>query len=146
MALAFTLYADVSATLLDDGAADGEAETGALYEVVELDEAFEDAGLLFQRNTCTRVFTIEEDAAVLLTIAHADMSLVGIFDGIGDEVGKQLLQSATVEYGGIGGVGIILQERDASLLYALLERQADVVEGACKVYLLGFDGQRLSDG
>lgn len=46
VAFALALDTDAAATLLDNGATDGETETGALNEVVQLDETVEDAGLL----------------------------------------------------------------------------------------------------
>ena len=49
------------------------------------------------------------------------MPLVGIFDGIGNEVGQQLLQSSTVENSLVSGVGIICKERNTRFLYALFE-------------------------
>ena len=112
MSFAFALDTDASTAFLDNGAADGETETCALYEVVEFDEAFEDAGLQVKGNARTRVFAIEIDAVAFFAIAHTDMSLLGIFHGIGDEVGEQLLQTACVKYGGESGVGIVFLEFD----------------------------------
>ena len=45
MPFAFTIYANMSATFLDDGTADGEAEASALHKIIEFNETVEDAGL-----------------------------------------------------------------------------------------------------
>ena len=121
MAFALAFYTDASATLLNDGLTDGETETCSLYEVVQLDETFEDASLLLQWNTCSCVFAVEQKAAIFFAIAHADMSLMGVFDGIGDEVGEKLLQSACIEHGGVGRVWIVLLELNTRLLHTLLK-------------------------
>ena len=79
--------ADVTVAAVGDGTADGEAETGALDEVVELDEAFEDTGLLLGRDAGTGVLTVEDESvggaaavgkgAVVPVIAHADVAFAG---------------------------------------------------------------------
>ena len=72
-ALALGGDAYLTHTAVSDGLADGEAEASALDEVVELDEAFEDGGLLLLRDAGTRVLAIEIEAfsfaPLLLTVA-----------------------------------------------------------------------------
>ena len=55
----FTVYSNLPVTLFDDDLTDGEPETCALHEVVELDEAFEDAVLCLLGDSGARVFTID---------------------------------------------------------------------------------------
>ena len=158
MSLALAVDADVSRGLVDDGLADGEAEACALYEVVELDETLEDGGLLLLGNTGTGVFAVEIHAlsaivimshfslfiSRLLAIADTDVSLVGVLDGIGDEVGEDLLQASLVDIGGIGVVGVVLDKLHTGFLNTLCQCLADVVKDLRKVDMLGFDGDGLS--
>ena len=59
MALALAINTDTSATALYDVLADGETQTGTLHKVVELDEAFENGGLLVLGNAGTCILAIE---------------------------------------------------------------------------------------
>ena len=72
------------------------------------------------------------------------MSLVGILDSIGDEVGEQLLDSSLVEVGEIGVVRIILDEGDAWFLYTLFKSLTHVIEDLGDVHLLREDGEGLA--
>ena len=49
------------------------------------------------------------------------MSLVGIFHGIGDEVGDDLMDTGVVENGDETVVRVLLDEFHAWLLYTLLQ-------------------------
>ena len=130
MAFALALDTYASTAFLDNGMTDGESETCALNEVVKFDEAFEDAGLLLGWDAYTRVFAIEVNAVDGLAndgftifgfVSYADVSLLGVFYGIGNEVGEQLLQTPGVEHRSESGVGIVLLEFNVRCLYALLE-------------------------
>ena len=79
-------------------------------------------------------------------VAHLDETLMGVFDGVGDEIGEHLLHTAFVEHGGARGVGVVLDELHAWLLNTLGERLADVFEDGREVALGGLDGQRLTHG
>ena len=83
-----TGHANLSATSLNDGLANGEAEACSLDKVVELDETLEHGGLLVLGDAGTRILTIEVESvdalALLLAIADADVALAGVLDGIGD--------------------------------------------------------------
>ena len=156
MALALGGDADVAVAALDDVLTDGESETGALHEVVQLDEALEDARLLVLGDAGAGVEAVEgqsfglsaavECRATLPVVAYLDEALMGVLDGIGDEVGEHLLHTALVEHGGACGVGVVLDELHARLLHALGERLADVVEDGRDVALGGLDGQCLTHG
>ena len=149
MAFTFAFHTDFTTALSDNGTADGESKACALHEVVELDKTFENTGLLVKGYSCACVLAIEIDAvnrfldvrhAVFGFVAHAYMALLGVLDGIGDEVCEQLLQTACVNHGREGRVGIVLLEFDVWVLHTLLKRKADVVEDARQVKMLGFDG------
>ena len=156
MALALGGDADVAVAALDDVLTDGESETGALHEVVQLDEALEDARLLVLGDAGAGVEAVEgqsfglsaavELRTTLPMVAHLDETLMGVFDGVGDEIGEHLLHTALVEHGGACGVGIVLDELHAWLLNTLGKRLADVVEDRREVALFGLDGQRLTHG
>ena len=102
MAFALGGDSDVAFATINDVFADAQTETCALYEVVEFDETLEDGILLFLWDTCTSVFAIEVDTAVLFAVAHLDVAFLRIFDGVGDEVGEDLLDAAFVEQSGEG--------------------------------------------
>ena len=59
MALAFAVDTDAAAATLGDGLADAETEACALHELVELDEAFEDRGLLLLGDAQARVLAVD---------------------------------------------------------------------------------------
>ena len=82
------------------------------------------------------------------------MPLLGVLDGIGDEVGDDLLNAPDVEGGGQMAVRIVFDELHGTLgiLYTQFERLADVVEGWGEVYIVWHDvlrtvnkGRRLED-
>ena len=77
-------------------------------------------------------------------VTHFDISLVGIFHGVGDKVGEHLLYAPLVEHCDAVSIRIVLDEFHAWLLHALGKRLTDVVEHLSEVNLLGFDGQSLS--
>ena len=89
---------------LGDGLTDGEAETCTLYIVVEFKEALEELVLHLLGHSIACVFAIEIEAlqaltvflAPLFAVADLDMSLMGVLDGIGDEVGIDLTDSHLV--------------------------------------------------
>lgn len=99
MSLALALDTDAAIGLVDDGLTDGETEASTLYEVVELDETLEDGSLLLLGNTCTCVFAIEVETIIFWSPANTDVPLVGVLDGIGNEIGEDLLQSSLVDIG-----------------------------------------------
>ena len=59
---AFAVDANGTAAMFDYALADGEAQSGALYELVELDKAVEDLCLLLLRNAGTRVLAVDVEA------------------------------------------------------------------------------------
>ena len=85
-------------TGVGEGFADGESETGALHKIVNLVETLEDLGLSLFRDARTGILTIGIQAFTLLTIhgsgfrtvAHLNMTLMGVFHGVGHEVGDDL--------------------------------------------------------
>ena len=85
-------------TGIGEGFTDGEAETGTLHKVIDFEEALEDLGLGLRGDAGTRIFTIGIQALTLLTlngsglhtVAQFDVTLMGIFHGIGQEVGDDL--------------------------------------------------------
>ena len=130
--------------MVDNVLTDAESETGSLYVVVQLDEALKDAVLLLLGYTGTGVLAVDVEpvlvVALFTTVAHLDMSFVGVFDGVRDEVCDNLLHASLVECRRIGGVGVVLLELDASFLHTLCNGLADVVEDLCEVDVAGFDG------
>ena len=106
MALAFAGNANGSATAFGNGLTDTEAETGTLDILVEFDKTLENGALLLLGNACARIFAIDVHAifsiSLLFPVAHADMPLVGILDGVGDKVGDDLLYATLVEMRGEG--------------------------------------------
>ena len=62
------------------------------------------------------------------------MSLVGIFHGIGDEIGDDLMDTGIVENGDETVVRVLLDEFHTWLLHTLLQRFANVVETLGKVH------------
>ena len=133
---------------VDDGFADGKSKARTLHVVVQLDKAFEDSLLLVLGNARTGVLAIEVESgfrvALFPTIAHTDVTLLGVLDGISDKVSQQLLYAPLVEHGRTCIVGIVLQERQPRLLNALLQRHADVVENWCKIDVRRLDGHGLA--
>ena len=111
MAFAFRLDTDLATGELGDGLADAEAEARTLDKVVEFDEAFKYIGLLVLGNACTGVLAVHVEPSILIAIAHTDMSLVGVLDSIGHEVGDDLLHATLVEGGDKRLVGIVLDEQ-----------------------------------
>lgn len=129
--------ANLSTAVIDNVLADTEAETCALNAVVELDESVEDAGLFVTRDAGTRVFTIDVKSAAAIALLNAvsdfDVPLVGILDGVGDEVGNDLLNTSPVEDGRKGFVGIVLHELYTRLFHMLGHCVADVVKRLRKI-------------
>ena len=68
MAFTFGGNTDTTTCLINNGLTDREAETGALYEIIELDKAFEDSRLFLFRNTSTRILTIEAETILTYSI------------------------------------------------------------------------------
>ena len=110
-----------------------------MYIVVEFHETFEYFLLCFLRYAVAGVLTVDVEALVLLAVTHLDVSLVGVFGGIGDKVGNDLLEAAVVNDGREAGVRILFQEFYSRGQNLFIERLADVVEGACEVDFVGFD-------
>ncbi len=69
-AVARTVAADAygAAATLDDALADGESEAGALNELVELDEAVEDGGLLLLGDAGAGVLAVDVEATLRFEI------------------------------------------------------------------------------
>ena len=147
MALALGADTDIALAAVDDGFADGKSEARTLHVVIQLDKAFEDSLLLVLGNARTGVLAIEVESglgvALFPTIAHTDVTLLGVLDGISDKVSQQLLYAPLVEHGRTCIVGIVLQERQPRLLNALLQRHADVVEDWCQIDVRRLDGHGL---
>ena len=72
------------------------------------------------------------------------MTLLGVFHGIGDEVGKHLLQASLVQDGRTAIVGTVFFKWQASLLDTLGKCLTDVIEDAWQVNGFRFDGHGLS--
>ena len=115
-----------------------------MYKVVELDETLKDAVLLIFGDASTRILTIEVDAVILFTIAHLNMSFLGILYRVGGEVGEHLGNTPLVERGGESCVGVILDKLYTCLLHTEGQCLTDVIEGWRKVECLGFDGEGLT--
>ena len=117
------LHAYLTIAAIDNGLADREAETRSLYIVVELDEAFEDASELVVGDSCARILAIDVDSppvvALFQAVAHADVSLMGVFDGIGNEVSDYLLYASLVDADDQRLAGVLTLELNGRLLYAL---------------------------
>ena len=115
MALAFGNDTDFAVDGVGEGLTDGEAETGALHEIVDLVEAVEDLGLSLGRNTGSGILAIAiqalamlaVDGTDLLAVAQLDMSLMGVFYGIGNEIGKHLRHAFHVDLDGKPVVRIV---------------------------------------
>jgi hypothetical protein len=136
----FTIHAYLTLALVDDSLADRESETGALNVVVELDKAFKDAIKLVLGNASTCVLAIDVESLTSLTllgaIAHTDMPLLGVLDGIGDKVGDDLLNTALVDADRKRITRTVTQELHARLLYTLSQRFTDVGELTDEVDML----------
>ena len=126
---AFRFHADPAATLLADGLADTQSQTRSLHIVVQLYKAFEHFLLVFLRNAGSRILAVDADTFVLLCVAHFDMSLLGVFHGIGHEVGDHLLYTARVEMCGERLVGIVLDKLHLRVLHTFCGCGTDIVEG-----------------
>ena len=85
-------------TGIGEGLTDGEAETGTLHKVIDLEEALEDLGLRLLGDAGTRILAVGIQALTLLalngsglrTVAQFDIALMGIFHGSGQEVGDNM--------------------------------------------------------
>ena len=99
LAFTFTLYADAPSATVGNALADAEAESGALHIVVQLYEALEYDTLLLLGDAGTCVLTVHAYATILIAVAHLDMPLMGVFHGVGGEVGDDLLESSLVNMG-----------------------------------------------
>ena len=72
------------------------------------------------------------------------MTLVGVLDSIGHEVGQQLLYTSLVKIGEIGVVRIVFDELHSRFLNTLFECLADIVESLGNIDLFRKDGKSLS--
>ena len=108
MSFSFRRQSYFTTTAFGDSLTDRESESRSLHKVVEFDKTLEYGGLFLFGNAGTRVFAIEVKTILrrfvangtrFLTIAHLDMSFVGIFHGIGHKVGQYLLDASFVERG-----------------------------------------------
>lgn len=68
MAFAFGGNTDTTTCLINNSLTDREAETCALYKIIELDKAFEDGRLFLLWNAGTRILTIEAEAVLTYSI------------------------------------------------------------------------------
>ena len=102
---------DAAAVLVDDGAADGEAEAGAAHGAgvggVDLLEALEDVFELVFGDAATEVLDFD-DGFDVVDGAGAELDLAaggGELDGVGDEVGEGLEDAVGVgpDAHGVGG-------------------------------------------
>ena len=145
MSFAFGCYSNLSIASFCYGLTDAKSKTSALYVVVKLNKALEHSILLVLRDTSTSILAIEVYAVFLLAISQLDVALMGVLDGICGEVGQYLLDTSFIECSHKRVVWIVLDELYTSLVNTLGQRLADVIEYLCKVNLLWFDGQRLSN-
>ena len=67
------------------------------------------------------------------------MSLVGVFDGIGQEVGDDLLDATVIDHRQVVLVGIVLEEPYTRLLHPHLQLLAQTVEGLGEVDFCRFN-------
>ena len=56
------------------------------------------------------------------------MSLMGVFNGIGHQIGDNLLDTAGIDGSDQGAIGVIFDELDSWFLNTFPQRLADVVE------------------
>ena len=131
--------ADVASTTFSNRFTNGQSHTGALHELIELDETVEHHLLFVLRDADAGILAVEVHAVLLIAVAQSDVALFGELYGVGDEVGEHLLDTFKVERGNEGVVGILLDELQFLAMHALLEGQADVVEGGSEVDGLGLD-------
>ena len=94
-------------TAVGNGLADREAQTSALDVIVELDETFKHRGLLLMRNTSASILAVDIHAIVLQAVAYFDMTIMGVFHRISNEIDDDLLDALLVEAGGKRIVGVV---------------------------------------
>ena len=116
-----------------------------MYEVVEFYESLKHSILLVLRYASTSIFAIEVYAAILFAIAHLDVAFVGVFDGVGGEVGQYLLYASLIERSNERVVWVVFDKLNASLVNTLSQRLTDIVEYLGKVDLLRLNGQSLTN-
>ena len=129
------------------GLADRQTESGSLDEVVDLEEAFEDLGLTLLGHTVARVLTIDVqslslfsfEGSGLLAISQFDMSLMGVLDGIGKEVGDDLRHAVGIDFDIQRVVGIVLLEFHTRFLHSRSQRFEELVECLREIHVDGFD-------
>ena len=133
VALALRADTDVALTAVNNGLADGKSEARTLHVVIQLDKALEDCLLLVLGDARAGVLAIEVETRLgmtfLSTIAHADMTLLGILDGIGDEVSQQLLYATLVEYGRRSRI----YKKEGSPCRIIDDRQGFVFLSLCRI-------------
>ena len=116
-----------------------------MYEVVEFYESLKHCILLVLRNTSTSIFAIEVYAAILFAITHLDVAFVGVFDGVGGEVGQYLLDASLIERSNERVVWVVFDKLNASLVNTLSQRLTNIIEYLGKVDLLRLNGQSLTN-
>jgi len=103
-----TFDADVAAERLDDLLDDPQAETEAA--VVALGdgalEALEDTGLVLGGDADAVISHGEEGDLSVLDDGHLDGVVGAVLDGIGEQVGDDLLEAETIPAADDGGVGV----------------------------------------
>ena len=147
LTLACGYHADVAMTSVGEGLTDGEAQTSALYEIIDLIETLEDLRLCLFGDTFASVLTIDVQALALLalngsgllTVANLDMPLMGVFHSVGDEVGDDLRQAFGIDLDRKGVVRIVFQELYGWILHPGAQRLEQLVEGLGEIDLEGFD-------
>ena len=101
-------------TTIYDSLTDTQSKTRALHEVVQLYETVEYDALYICWYTGTRILTIHVESvlafSLLLFVTYLNMALVCVLDGVGYEVGYNLLNTPTVKRGKIRVVRILLDE------------------------------------
>ena len=147
LTLACGYHADVAMTGVGEGLTDGEAQTCALYEIIDLIEALEDLRLCLFGDTFASVLTIDVQALALLalngsgllTVANLDMPLMGVFHGVDDEVGDDLRQAFGIDLDRKGVVRIVFQKLYGWILHPGAQRLEQFVERLGEIDLEGFD-------
>ena len=92
-----------------------------MNKVVQFDKPFEDTVTFVFGNTASRVLAVDVKSVLHDVVPHLDISLLGILDGVGDEVGYHLLYAGAVHDGRQRRVGVFFEEDDVGIVHALFQ-------------------------
>ena len=141
MALAIGDYTYITMRGIGKGLTYREAQAGALYIIVNLEETLEYLFMSLRGNACACVFAVNVksivrltvDGAILCAVAQLDVALSGVLKSVGKEIDYYLRNAIGIDINAELRVGVIVNKLQTGLLNTWAHGVEQLVESAGEV-------------